>query len=91
VTRTVEVGLAGPRVTRDYVEDLVVVPFDGVLDGIVKESGDVRDLLGREWKPGHTLVGTAPKNDRADRIAVLVIQDQHGAKQIGSFFPAFCV
>lgn len=88
--RTGEVRLAGPRISGDDIEDLVAIAFDGVLYGIVKKRGDVRDLLGREWKARHALVGTAPENDRADRVTILVVQDHHGAEQVRSFLSALC-
>src|SRR5690242_18201305 len=89
--RTVEVSRARLRITRNDVEDLVVIPIDRIFYRVVKEVGDVGDLLGRKRKSRHSFFRTALKNDRADGLAVLIIQNHNGTKQVGSLFPAFCV
>ena len=88
--RTVEVSRTRFRITRNDVENLVVVPIDGIFYRVAKEVGDIHDLLRREGKSRHSFFGTALENDRADRLAILVIQNHNRTKQIRSFFPTFC-
>src|SRR5215831_18856173 len=83
---SVEVGLAGFRVANQNVLKLIGLTERGVIDALVQERGDIRDLGVSQRKLGHALILAALFDNRADFLAAFVIKHDNGADEIGSAF-----
>ncbi len=70
-------GVAGDDGGRGHAGNVIAADFE-----IVDERGDVGNLGGREVELGHAFA--AFSNDGADEFAVLVIENEGGADEVGS-------
>jgi hypothetical protein len=50
----------------------------------MKERGDVGHLCRAQRKSGHAAIGTAVGDDRAEKIAILIVTNERGTNQIGA-------
>lgn len=88
----VEIGFAGFGVAGDEVQDLIAATVGGELVAGFEKGRDVGDLGGRGGgEGGHAFVGAAVEDDGADVVAVVVVEDEGGADEIGAALAAFGV
>ena len=75
-----KVRLTRFRVPCHNVQSFVAVPVRHIQDGLMQEVRNIADLLGRESKARHPLLRAALDNNGCDRLAIDIVQHQHGAK-----------
>ncbi len=89
LSSAVEIGFPCFGIARNDVQNLICSAQSGCPNAIVKKCGNVGDLVFTESEFRHAFIGSAVENDRADFIAVFVVENHHGAKEVRTSFPAF--